>query len=605
MLNKRLLKESRTKNLYIPIVILRAVLNSIFIIFTAGLLALIVDGVFLKKYRLLEIKMYLVLFILNSVLKFVFNLFIDMYINNCSEDIKEDIKIKNFKLILSSNPYKVKNLGVGESINLLTDGFEMVTPYYSQYIPQVLASFLIPAVICIFAATVDRLSAIIMVITYPIIPLFMALIGSKTKELNEKQWKNLSILSSHFLDILQGLSTLKIFGRGRVQEKKVFEVSENYRKSIMDVLKVTFLSSLVLELSATISTAVLAVNLGLRLVYSKIDFLEAFFILMLAPEFYLPLRQLGLKFHSSLNGQVVIEKVEAMEKELKPQVIERQGIKCCESKMQSSKKERLLKDTFKYPDKLKRMENNLDTVGNHFSIEVKNLSFLYRDKETLNNISFKISSGEKVAIVGESGSGKSTLINILSYFLKVEEGMISINGKDITRVNRGSYLSKIALVPQFPHIFNMSIEDNILLGNTGIRHNKLLNIYKLAKIEQFSQEFKEKYKTIIGDGEDIAISGGEKQRIALARAVVKNADFIILDEPTSALDPETEEIVTDIMRGYLKEKTVLIAAHRLNTIQAVDKILVLQEGFLVEIGTHEELIRKRGRYYELLKEAKL
>ncbi|MCT8975030.1 thiol reductant ABC exporter subunit CydD [Clostridium sp. CX1] len=565
MINKRLLKEALSKRSYIPTAVVYGVLNSLFIILTALFMALLVDGIFIKKSNLKDMKIYILLFLINAVVKFFFNLFIEKHIKNCAEDIKEQLRRKAFNLILSSNPYRIKNIDTGRIINLLTEGFQSITSYYSQYIPQIFSAFLIPALICIFTAVADKLSALIMIITYPIIPLFMVLIGYKTEELNNNQWNKLNTLSSHFLDVLQGLSTLKLFGRSKIQEEKVYEISEDYRKGTMEVLKVTFLSSLVLELTSTISIAVLAVNLGLRLVYSKIDFLQAFFILIIAPDFYLPLRQLGLKFHSSLNGKIAVEKLEGLEKELE----ERE-------------------------DKCRKVELEKDK----FTVEVKNLSFTHRNREALNNISFKINSKEKVAIVGESGSGKSTLINILSGFLKVNDGTVFINGIDINLINRESYLRNIALVPQFPHIFDKSIKDNILLSNRETDLKEFYNICRTTKVEEFAVKYKDRYDTAVGEGERVIISGGERQRIAAARAVLKNTPFIILDEPTSALDPETEEIIPELLKGYLKDKTLLIAAHRLNTIKAADKILVLQEGYLVESGSHEELMAKRGRYFE-------
>lgn len=565
MINKRLLKEALSKRSYIPTAVVYGVLNSLFSILTALFMALLVDGIFIKKSNLKNMKIYILLFLINAVVKFLFNLFIEKHIKNCAEDIKEQLRRKAFNLILSSNPYRIKNIDTGRIINLLTEGFQSITSYYSQYIPQVFSAFLIPTLICIFTAVADKLSALIMIITYPIIPLFMVLIGYKTEELNNNQWNKLNTLSSHFLDVLQGLSTLKLFGRSKIQEEKVYEISEDYRKGTMEVLKVTFLSSLVLELTSTISIAVLAVNLGLRLVYSKIDFLQAFFILIIAPDFYLPLRQLGLKFHSSLNGKIAVEKLEELEKEL-------------EEREDNCRKAELEKDKF--------------------TVEVKNLSFTHRNREALNNISFKISSKEKVAIVGESGSGKSTLINILSGFLKVNDGTVFINGIDINLINRESYLRNIALVPQFPHIFDKSIKDNILLSNREADLKEFYNICRTTKVEEFTVKYKDRYDTAVGEGERVIISGGERQRIAAARAVLKNTPFIILDEPTSALDPETEEIIPELLKGYLKDKTLLIAAHRLNTIKAADKILVLQEGYLVESGSHEELMAKRGRYFE-------
>lgn len=566
MINKRLLKESKFKGFYIIASILTSLFNSLFIVVSAYLLSFIVAGIFLKTKTLEEIKIYIAFFIGNAVLKALFNFVSEVYIKNSSEEIKENLKDKLYKLVISANPYKVKNEKLGELINIITEGAEMVERYYSEYIPQFFAAFIIPLFICFGVAYVDKISALIMVITYPIIPVFMILIGYKSKEANERQWKKLDILSSHFIDMLQGLRTLKIFGISNNQEEKIFNISESHRKATLEVLKISFLSALVLELFATISTAIVAVNLGLRLVYDQISFLNAFFILVLTPDFYLPVRQLGLKFHASLNGVVAIEKIEMLEEKFR----------------------------------VKFLEDKLVVEDNKFEIEVKNLSFVYDNKEVLKDISFKISSGEKIALIGESGSGKSTLINILSGFLEVQENTVFVNGIDINNIDRESYLKNITLVPQFPHIFNGTIEDNLTVGYKGIDNKELLNIYKNAGIQEFSETFEKGYKTIIGEGEMISISGGEAQRIAIARAMIKKSGFIIFDEPSSALDAEKEDVLIDAVKKHFKKNTILIAAHRLNTIKAVDKIIMLKEGKISEIGSHRELMKKRGDYYKLM-----
>jgi len=567
MLNKRLLKESKFKRFYIIVVLLTSLLNSLFILISGYLLATIVSGIFFKTKTFEEFKCYIILFIANAVLKTIISFVSEIYIKNLAEDIKENFRKKLFQLIISSNPYKVKKEKLGEIINILTEALEMIGQYYSEYIPQFFASFIIPLLICLGVASVDKLSALIMVITYPIIPLFMVLIGYKSKEANAKQWKKLNLLSSHFIDMLQGLSTLKIFGISKRQEEKIFKISENHRKATMEVLKISFLSALVLELFSTISIAVVAVNLGLRLVYDKITFLNAFFILVLAPDFYLPVRQLGLKFHASLNGVVAIEKIEKLEEKLKEDVL----------------------------------PTNLQIENKKFEIEVKDLNFVYDNKVILKDINFKIAPGEKVALIGQSGSGKSTLINILSGFLKIQDNMVFINGNDINHINKENYLKNITIVPQFPHIFNRSIEENISVGYKELDYEKLLRIYKYSKIDEFSNDAEKGYKTLIGEGEKLEVSGGEIQRIAIARAMIKNSDFIIFDEPSSALDSEKEELLIEVMGKYFKDNTILIAAHRLNTIKAVNKVMMLKDGQMIEMGTHKELMEKRGEYYKLMR----
>ncbi|MDP4090549.1 MAG: thiol reductant ABC exporter subunit CydD [Bacillota bacterium] len=567
MINKRLLKESVRKASYVPAGILNSLLSAVFTIFNALLLALVVDRVFIRGESLKSIILYIVLFIINSACRFAVGLALETHIRSCAEEIKEEIKDKSFKIILSSTPDKIKGQKNGDIISLLTEGTEMLTAYYSQYIPQFFSAILIPMVLLICSLFVDRLSALIMLITYPLIPLFMILIGSRSKELNERQWKKLTLLSSHFLDMLQGIRTLKVFGRSRLQEEKVFQVSEEYRHSTIQVLRVSFLSALVLEAASTICTAVVAVNLGLRLTYGKISFFNAFFILMLTPDFYMPMRQLGTRFHASLNGNIAIEKID----ELHSSLVDRT-------------------DT--------RIE--LQQVKAHVSIQFRKLSFHREERETLKDISFSINSKEKVALIGESGSGKSTLINILSGFIRADDERVFINGSDLNGININSYMEKVSLVPQFPHIFNMSIRENILLGN-DIPEEEFLNICSLTRVDDFLRQFPEGYETLIGDGEAVVLSGGEKQRLALARALVKKPEFIIMDEPTSSLDAETEEIVPGLLTGELRDKTVLIASHRLNIIKEADKILVLHDGSIAEMGTHEELLKLGGRYYNMVK----
>lgn len=567
MINLRLFLESNYKKLYKPLILLMQLINAAFVIIQAFSISAVVDVVFIRHKPFIDAMAYVIVFAVNAALRCLLNFISELFIQNFSEDIKENIKEKSLKALLSSNPYKVKQQKLGEVINMLTEGMEMITPYYSQYIPQLFAAAIIPITIFITVLFVDKLSAVIMIITYPLIPIFMMLIGYKSKALNEKQWKKLSILSSHFIDMLQGISTLKVFGRSRLQEEKVYNISENYREATMQVLRVSFLSALVLELSSTISTALIAVDLGLRLVYDKISFLNAFFVLVLTPDFYLPVRNLGLRFHASLNGNVAIEKID----ELIAKVKYEEGV-----------------------------DGSLELEKGSFQLEVRNLSFSYEDKIALKNISFKLDKGEKLALVGESGSGKSTLINILLGFIKVDNGMVFINGKDINSLNRAELLGRMALVPQFPHIFNKSIEENIILGQKQAEAKALEELLRITKVDVLKKKFKEGYKALVGEG-DIALSGGEVQRIALARALIKKPGLTILDEPSSALDAISEGLFDEVMTNSLKDTSTIIAAHRLNTIKKVDKIIVLHQGELVEEGSHEELMKNHYKYYELVK----
>lgn len=565
MIDKRLFRESKEFKTYVPLNVAASILNAFFTGLSAYFLSKTIESIFIEKYSLEFVSKYVIGFMIIACTKILVNILIDIRVKNTSEKIKEGLKVRLIDKVASSNPLKVKNERHGELIYIFTEGIDKIVPYFSEYIPQLINSVIIPILIALGVFSVDKLSGLIMLLTYPIIPLFMKLIGYKSKEVNEKQWKKLSLLSSHFLDMLQGLSTLKVFGRSKLQEEKVYEVSESCRKATMEVLRISFLSAFVLELSATISTAVIAVSLGLRLVYNKISFLSAFFILILTPDFYLPLRQLGLKFHASLNGQVAMEKIEELEK-----FLEEKENSCCVS------------------------------LDGPIRIEVKNLSYIHENKEAVRNISFTINAGEKAALIGESGSGKSTLVNILCKFLEVQRGAVFVNGIDINDIKREDYLKNVALVPQFPYIFNKSIEENIVLDYKENAEG-LIDIYKKARIDRFAEHYIHRFSTIIGHGEETNVSGGEGQRIAIARALYKNASLLILDEPTSAMDPDTEEMLSEVIKNLSKDKTVLLSAHRLNTLKNTDKVLVMKEGKLIESGTPKELMLKKGYYYSLIK----
>lgn len=570
MMNKRLLREAIRMGKYMPIAMAYSVFNAIFIAVNAYALALIVNEIFFKKGSLNSAAVFIMAFIVNTAVKSLFNFILDDKIKKYSEEIKAAIKLKTFNNLINTSPINVKGKSSGDILTTLTEGTELLTAYFSQYIPQLFSSVIMPLIIFIVVFCFDKISATIMLITYPIIPFFMILIGARSKALNEKQWKKLTSLSSHFQDMLQGLRTLKVFGRSNAQEQKIYDISESYREATMAVLRVSFLSALVLETASTICTAIIAVNLGLRLLYGQIEFLQAFFILVITPDFYSPMRQLGLRFHASLNGDVAIDKIDKLNKEFN--VIETTSNIDFQS------------------------ENNSSNI-----LEIKALSFSHDWREALKEINLIIGENNKVAIVGPSGSGKSTLINILSGFILAEDNRVFYRENDLNKIKREEWQKRIAIVPQNPHIFNMTVKENILLGNKSISESEFEAVCKLTKIADFVQNFNEGYATPLGDGAIVEVSGGEKQRIAMARAILKNTPIIILDEPTSALDPATEEIITNIINNELKDKTVIIAAHRLNTIKASHKIVVMDKGQIVESGSHEELLQIKGKYWEMIK----
>jgi ATP-binding cassette subfamily C protein CydD len=457
----------------------------------------------------------------------------------------------------------------GELTNTVVEGVETLEAYFSQYIPQLALAALVPLTILIFILPLDLTSGLVLLLTAPLIPVFMILIGDAADRLTQRQWKSLSRMSAHFLDTLQGLTTLKLLGRSRDQAQAIAAISTRFRQSTLSVLRVAFLSALVLEMVATLSTAVVAVEIGLRLLYGRLAFEQAFFVLILAPEFYLPLRMLGTRFHAGMSGVAAAERIfEILDIPLHPMP---------SSPHQSTPSPEL-----------------------RFDIHFQNVHYAYEDgqRSALHDLSMRIPPGQKVAIVGPSGSGKSTIAHLLLRFIDPDRGSITVDGQPLDTINITAWRSQIAWVPQKPHLFNASIGENIRLANPNASPEEVIHAARQAYAHDFIQAFPQAYDTLIGE-RGSRLSGGQAQRVALARAFLKQAPFLILDEATANLDPEIEAQLREAMGHLLQDRTALIIAHRLGVAQDADRILVIASGRVIETGSHTKLLEEGGLYSRL------
>jgi ATP-binding cassette subfamily C protein CydD len=334
----------------------------------------------------------------------------------------------------------------------------------------------------------------------------------------------------------------------------------------MKVLRVAFLSALVLEILASISTAIIAVEIGLRLLYKTFDFQSAMFILILAPEFYLPLRRLGSQFHT---GQ---ESVAAAQK---------------------------LYEILDQPIQI--TENDSKKINTtHDFITFENVTFKYDETapNAIENINFKLKKGKFTALVGHSGSGKSTIVNLLLKFITPTSGQILLDGEDFSAISTENWRKNISIIPQKPYIFHASFKDNIDIGRI-YKPEQIIEAARSAFIHDFIESLPNGYDTIVGE-QGTKLSGGQIQRIALARAFLRDSEILILDEPTSNLDPHAENMIFEALQNLTKNKTVLAIAHRLKTIQTADNIIVLNQGKIEESGIHSELIEKKSTYFKLV-----
>ncbi|WP_349237868.1 thiol reductant ABC exporter subunit CydD, partial [Xanthobacter autotrophicus] len=465
-------------------------------------------------------------------------------------------------------PVGLAETRTGEMVAALAEGVRAVEPYYARYIPASVLAVVLPLAIVMVVFPLDWMSALMFLVTAPLIPLFMILIGKGAEALNQKQWRRLARMSGHLLDAVQGLATLKAFNAAGRMARQVAEVADDYRRDTMAVLRVAFLSSLVLEFFATVSIALVAILIGFRLLWGGMGFFEGLFILLLAPEFYAPLRAMGTAYHARMEALGAAERMVALED--LPQLAETGGATPLPS-----------------PDAIE--------------IRFEDVHLDFADgRRALSGVSFTIAPGQTVALVGPSGAGKTSLLNLLLGFVKPTTGRVLVNGVPLADLDLAAWRRRIGYVPQHPRLFAGTLAANIAPGETAPDPAHLQRAIADAGLADVVAAIPGGLAGRIGEG-GTGLSGGEAHRLAVARAFYRDAPMIVLDEPTAHLDGASEAAVQEALARLLPGRTGLVAAHRLAGIQGADRIVVLKDGRIAEEGDHATLLARGGLYAGLLR----
>lgn len=538
-IDQRLLRYARATRLFLIAVVVLGVAGAGLVIAQAMLIAEVVVGAFEHGLDVSALRTPLLLLALVAAGRGLVSWLTELAAHRASAAVKSELRGRLLERASQLGPGWLSGQRTGSLVALATRGVDALDDYFSRYLPQLGLAVVVPVAVLARIVTEDWVSAAIIVCTLPLIPVFMILIGWATQAHMDRQWRLLSRLSGHFLDVVAGLPTLKVFGRAKAQAESIRRITGEYRQATMRTLRIAFLSSFALELLSTLSVALVAVTIGMRLVHGDMDLYVGLVILVLAPEAYLPLRQVGAQYHAAAEGLAAAEEIFAvLETPVPP--------------------------------------SGAGAVPAATGIAFDGVTVRYpgRSTDAVSEADFEVAPGETVALVGPSGVGKSTLLSAALGFVRPDAGRVLVGGADLTGLDREAWHARVAWVPQRPQLYAGSVADNVRLARPDASSAEVEEALREAGAQDFVRALPDGADTLLGE-DGAGLSAGQRQRLALARAFLADRPVVLLDEPTAALDGETEAGIVEAVRRLAAGRTVLLVVHRPALLAVADRVVRL------------------------------
>ncbi|QTV12363.1 thiol reductant ABC exporter subunit CydD [Bacillus altitudinis] len=569
-MDKRLLQLKGMRGLLALLGIV-SIIQGASIIFQAQWLAHAITTLFDGK-SLMQATPYVLLFLAAFLVRHGLTLMREKVMFTYSSRIGADVRKQLLDQLFRLGPAFTKKKGTGKLVTLAMEGIAQYRQYLQLFLPKMVNMAVIPVMVLVYVWTLDETSAVILIVTLPILIVFMILLGLVAQRKAAKQWRSYEKLSNHFADSLRGLETLRYLGISKKHSRNIAEVSKRYRKATMSTLKVAFLSSFALDFFSMLSIATVAVFLGLRLIEGDLLLLPALTALMLAPEYFLPVREVGNDYHATLNGKEANEAIQV--------ILEEKGFR--EQETQSVQ---------------------LNEWNEQSELTLQDVSVLHDEHApySIQDVDLTVKGKKKIGIIGASGSGKSTLTDVLGGFVEPSAGEIILNGKPLAHLQLAAWQKEVVYMPQHPYLFHMTLRENIRFYEPNATDEDVERAVEEAGLSHLVAELPNGLDEVIGE-QGRGLSGGQAQRIALARTVLGQRSIMLLDEPTAHLDIETEYELKKTMLPLFENKLVFLATHRLHWMTDMDEIIVMDHGTIAEMGTHESLMERKGVYYQLVQE---